>query len=223
MQVKIDHFLWGVPRLEDGIVQFLEATGVAPVIGGSHPGHGTRNALASLGAGIYFEIIGPDPAQSLEGNLGGAIAAMKSPGLIQMALSTADLTKAAAAFAAAGVAAEIVEESRVTPSGEKLCWRLCEADYTPAAIDAHLPFFIDWMNTPHPADSSPQGCLFSSICFAGPEADRVGRLWDTLGVPLTFEESEVFSSALSIETPRGTVVFAGNSPRLGLERANSDP
>lgn len=214
MQVQIDHFLWGVPQLEDGIAQFSDATGVTPVIGGSHPGIGTRNALASLGAGIYFEIIGPDPAQSLEGNLGGAIAGMETPGLIQMALSTADLTNAAAAFAAVGVTAEIVEEGRVTPNGEELRWRLCEADYAPAAMDAHLPFFIDWMNTPHPSGSSPQGCEFSSISFAGPEANRVGQLWKRLGVPSTFEKAEVFSSALSIETPRGTVVFAGNAARL---------
>jgi len=34
--------------------------GIAPVLGGRHPGGGTRNALIAPGADSYLEIVGPD-------------------------------------------------------------------------------------------------------------------------------------------------------------------
>lgn len=52
-----DHLILGIRDLDEGIRLFYEQTGVRPVVGGAHPGRGTQNALASLGAGVYVEIV----------------------------------------------------------------------------------------------------------------------------------------------------------------------
>ena len=54
--IKLDHLMYAVPDLELGMQQIHELTGIKPVMGGSHPGVGTRNALLSFSADQYLEI-----------------------------------------------------------------------------------------------------------------------------------------------------------------------
>jgi len=51
--------------------------------GGNHPGAGTRNALLSLGAQHYLEIIAPDRAQSNAPDVRG-LRKLSSPRIIRM-------------------------------------------------------------------------------------------------------------------------------------------
>ncbi len=82
---ELDHFMYAVSSLEDGIAWAQEIFQVTPDLGGAHPGQGTQNALISLGDS-YLEIIAPDPKQSLEGNLGGRLTQLAAPGLVTWVL-----------------------------------------------------------------------------------------------------------------------------------------
>ena len=209
MKSELDHVLWGVADLDQGMSAFAKMTGVMPQVGGRHPGIGTRNALVSLGETIYFEIIAPDPAQHLQGTLGGELASLPAPTLMAMALRAPDLARIAAAYDAHGIASERLDEGRTTPQGERLSWSLCEPAYDLKPMDPRRPFYIDWKGTPHPSRSAPAGCRYKSITVSGPDAAETRKLWAELGVPAELKQADRHQIMLLLTTPQGEVRFDG--------------
>ena len=86
--MRIDHFMYAMPSLDDGMDHFERLLGVRPflvvLMRGRH-----MQCLVSLGD-CYLEIIAPDPEQNLSGTLGEKLAALQSGGLVTWA-AEADL------------------------------------------------------------------------------------------------------------------------------------
>src|SRR5579863_1970383 len=83
----LDHVLLGVRDLDEGISFMEKKSSVRAIVGGSHPGAGTRNALLSLGTERYLEIIAPDPQQnSSPSALHKGLSELASPALISWAV-----------------------------------------------------------------------------------------------------------------------------------------
>ncbi len=180
MKTVLDHLLWAAPDLDSGNALFEQITGISPVIGGTHPGFGTRNALTSLSDDEYLEIIAPDPSQELAGTRGALIAEMTRPQMLTFALRAADLKAVAKGARDAGVTVEDpIDMSRATPEGRRLEWRVMRLadDRWPG----RLPFFIDWKDTPHPAQTTSGGCKLDDMYTLTPDPQALSRVYDAIG------------------------------------------
>jgi len=197
---KLDHIMYATSDLGQGIAEIEALTGVTPAIGGSHPGMGTRNALLSLGANQYLEIIAPDPEQDHDGNLAGELIAHGGSGIRGWAVATDDILKTKKISADRGLDPQpVVDMNRTTPKGVRLDWQLFFLSRGP-----QMPFFIDWMGSPHPAQTTPQGCSLANFTVTVPDAENYRSVMDALGVDVTVSGGSPGFSA-ELDTPNGRV------------------
>jgi hypothetical protein len=203
----VDHLLLGVADLDRGIDWIDKNSGVHAAPGGVHPGAGTRNALLSLGAGHYLEIIAPDPGQA------GAkddrhLRELPSPRLIALALTTTDIDSVAAKARKARLEVSGPRDgSRRLPSGQVLSWRtLAIVNDLGAGPIQPVPFFIQWApGSPHPSSASPQGCVLESLEFAHPDPPRLNVVFEALGLDGDVAAGSEVRIIARLKTPNGRV------------------
>ncbi len=176
--MTLDHIILAGPELEALEALVHERTGVSPVRGGRHLGHGTHNAMLGLGERYYLELLATDPAQG-GGPFAATIAHLRAPALHTWC-------------AQAGTAATLAERARaldLTPRRERmqrrrpdrsmLVWELVFLDGHP--YGPLVPFFIDWQKSKHPAATLPRGVTLSSLVLTHPDADGLADLLARLG------------------------------------------
>jgi hypothetical protein len=203
---RVDHLMFAVADLNDGIAQIEAATGVRAQLGGSHPGRGSHNALLSLGPRVYLEIIAPDPQQAQPRSLESlGLSASRSSRLVSWALNAADFERLVADAGAKGYPMTApANGERRQPDGHVLAWR------TTALVDQRIgdglvPFFIDWGATEHPAVTSPQGARLVSLRAQHPSSRSLQPIYDALGVPLQIENGSEPAMIAVLDTPRGRI------------------
>ena len=209
--MKIDHFMYAVADLDEGMTWAEDAFGVAPAFGGSHEGLGTRNALLSLGD-TYLEIIAPDPAQSVESQMVTGMAAMSAGALVTWA-AQGDLAATRGLLQQAGTpSVGPVETRRRTAEGGLLVWDLL----FPQGGGYGMPFFIDWRESPHPATTKPVGGELVSFEISTPDAGELGAVLAGLGLGVELSEGEP-EMRVVIEGAKGTVTLLSTRESRGLQ------
>lgn len=202
----LDHLLWGAPDLDAAAASFHAMTGATTAIGGSHPGHGSRNRLAALDRGRYFEIIAPDPAQDPTQGRGAELAALAGPGLYAFALQSDDLPSVAVAARAAGCGTDGPRKmGRATPDGGRVDWSILYLTHPVFAGTLH--FVLDWGSTPHPSTVAPKGCTLKSFAVLRRDPAPLRALYRAIGVPVDVHGAIADGFVAHLGTPKGDVVL----------------
>jgi hypothetical protein len=208
--MNIDHFMYAGPQLGPLCASFQALTGVEPQPGGRHPQLGTCNRLVGSGGSLYLELIAPDPSATATSPMRSGIEALDRPGLHRFVMNATggDLGALQATYARARIPAQAHDMHRVTPAGATLRWRLLVPDTNRFGLFA--PFFIDWLDTPHPASSLPAD--FTTLrCEAGhPCAGELSALWAELGVGIELHPSDAPYMQLLVQTVRGDLALTSN-------------
>src|SRR5262245_27283890 len=141
MSAQFDHLVVGIRSLGGGIGQFKHLLGVEPAAGGTHPGRGTENALASLGPDEYLEIIAPQ-AEARLSDSDAKLRELDRLTIVSWAVAVDNADNVRETLKAKGFATTLPQHgSRVTPSGERLEWEVFKVS---DAKIAGAPFFIEW-------------------------------------------------------------------------------
>jgi len=202
VQVVLDHILWGAPDLGAAETLFAGLSGIWPGPGGVHDGFGTRNRLLSLGDGLFFELIAPDPAQSLVGNRGGRLARLSAPGLIAASVRSNDLPGLREAAQRIGLPTEgPIAMGRTRADGVRLTWEILHFG---SGQDADMiPFAIDWKSSPHPSASSRGGITLESLTALHPEEERLAGIYEALGIRIDVRRADRAGFQAVLATPKG--------------------
>jgi len=207
---EIDHLVYASPDVDAGVRYIQELTGAEAVVGGSHVGRGTQNALLTFDERTYFEIIGVDPNQPApSAPRGFRLDSLVEPGLVAFAVhptGAETIEDVAGVIASRGFdAGTLLAMSREKPDGELLEWRLSTGGDTGHRLGGALPFVIDWLGQPSPATSLPSMGSLAKLSVQHDDA-RIGVVLKELGLG-TAVEFTVGAPKLSatIDTPRGVV------------------
>ncbi|MEM7077527.1 MAG: VOC family protein [Pseudomonadota bacterium] len=201
MDTRIDHFMYAVPSLDEGMAWARDTFGVEPAYGGAHVGLGTCNALLSLGTN-YLEIIAPDPAQDFAGTLGEKFANLSTGGMVTWA-AEGDLNAIAAMLQDLGMQTLGPNRTeRKTADDDLLVWDLLFP--LGSSEDGRMPFFIDWLACANPRDTNPVAGEFRALTIASPTAEDLAAKLTSIGLELAIENGRP-AITVAIDTPRGPV------------------
>jgi hypothetical protein len=199
----LDHLVYATPDVDASIDDLEKRWGVRAAMGGKHPG-GTHNALLALGDGGYLEIIGPDPEQTITPGqpMAFGIDRLKEPRLVTWAIKAPGIAERVARARRGGYdPGDPQPLSRKRPDGLLLEWRLTRAPVQRG--DGLVPFLIDWGDTPHPAESTPGGCVFASLRAEHPDPGTVRALMRAVGEELDVRSGPAPALIATIHTPNG--------------------
>lgn len=219
MRPVLDHVVVTVPDLDEAVLAFTRDTGVQPVMGGTHPRRGTRNALVALSwrgaCRRYLELLGPDPEQ---GDVpADAVMLDAAP-----ALGDGPRVHAWAVRIEDGDPADFVDRGRsrgldmgefapgrrIRENGSELRWRM--AVPRPLGFGGLQPFVVDY-DGEHPTEAIRPGVELLGLHLAHPEPDSVAGHLAALGLDgdldLAVAEARQPSLRITVRTPDGPLTL----------------
>jgi hypothetical protein len=214
----LDHIIWAAPNLDHATERFESLTGVRPQYGGRHASGLTHNALVALSARCYLEILAPTGDDASHDDEWSRFArATPEPRLLTYCMrSPLPLHELAPLAAAAGCSlGTVAANGRTTPDGAALRWQWLAPKQ--AIFGRAFPFFIDWQDSPHPAESfagaqpnaahAATAIRLAHFAVGHPEAASLAALLTRLGSPIATYVAPDLEFQLQLDTPRGTVTL----------------
>jgi hypothetical protein len=204
----LDHILLGCRDLDEGIAFVEQHTGVGPMVGGVHPGRGTRNALLSLGKMHYLEIIAPDPAQASMAagppSMLYTLRHLEKPRIVTWAMHTINIESVAQRLRQFNIAfAGPTPGSRKRPDAQMLHWQTLNLNDDQNGM---LPFFIQWGDgSPHPSIDAPSGCRLESLGAVSPAPQELSATLQRLGLEVQVKQAAKSELRARIVGTRGTL------------------
>jgi hypothetical protein len=209
----LDHIIWACHDLQHAVRHFEALTGVRPQYGGRHASGLTHNALVGLGGRCYLELLAPAEPTAIHDDAWAQFArAAREPRLftycMRSPLPLDELAPLAASLGCRG--GSVAGNGRTTPEGIHLRWQWFGPSLEP--FGRAFPFFIDWLDSPHPAESFAEVQPHAAIRLARfavglPAAAALRQALIPLTSPVETYVAAGLEFELRLDTPRGIVTL----------------
>jgi hypothetical protein len=169
----------------------------------------THNALVGLGGRCYLEILAPvGPARPDDDEWCRLARSAPEPRLLTYCLrSPRPLSELASICTAFGWKnTGVASNGRITPEGVRLRWQ-----WLAPAVERFglaFPFFIDWLDSPHPAESLDPAqpgseILLQRFAVGHPDAAELGRTLGEIGSAVDTYTADSVQFRMQLQTPLG--------------------
>jgi len=213
---SLDHLVYGVPDLEEGIDHLEKLLGVRAVFGGQHKGIGTHNALLALSKNSYLEIIAPDPLQQpyrhedrhrFGKSMWFGMHNLSQPKLLTFAIKSNRIAEQLKQARQLGFPlGDVQNGSRDKPDGTRLSWQLTNPSQL---IEGGIvPFLIDWGESAHPAESMSATCELISLEATHPLAEDLNQKLSAMNVWMKCSKGEEKKLMATLKSPNGVVMLS---------------
>ncbi len=205
---KIDHIVYAVPNLQQGMDDFEKLSGVRPTYGGKHLHQGTHNALVNLGENIYFELLAIDPDNNnVPAPLWMGMNLITEPTITRFAIKSNDMERDCSILEKINpLLAETKTGMREKKDGTILNWRLSIPLASPKI--EMIPFLLDWQDSQHPTESLKQNCSIIDFRLHHPAASTLKKQLIPFELGLEIMESDTIAFELKVKSPNGTLVLS---------------
>ena len=202
---ELDHLVYAVLDLGEGVAALEELLGVPSSPGGQHLGLGTHNRLFGLADGAYLEVVAPDPDQPAPSRPRWfSLDALQEPRMASWCIRAGDLREAIETTRRAGLdLGEPTSGSRKRPDGSTLAWTF--TDPWSDRAGGVVPFCIDWGGGAHPSDTLPAECACLEVRLEHPTPADVQDALRALGLDTPVSKGHAPRVIARIQTPDGIV------------------
>lgn len=205
--LTLDHVIWAVPNLEEGMQDFRARTGIEPTFGGEHTNGVTANYLVALGPCLYLEIVGPKQGANVQ-DLGDRASGYSKPNVSGFAFRyNLNGDKESIAKKLQLLLGEFRDGGRIKPDGTELKWRTSQL----IGLDlgaGKFPFIINWLTEPHPAQTLPQGqASLVSLTLAGDGVRTLKEVVEEGDLPMVLQPAGRKGIWMQLDTPKGRVIL----------------
>jgi hypothetical protein len=204
----IDHIVYAVFDLEEGMRYFADLLGVTPVFGGYHATRGTKNALLNLGNSCYLEILAIDEDNTdVSPPRWMGIDLLEQPQVTRWCMGTPSLVANQAVLQQYNpLLGDIQRGERRTASGDLLQWEMTLP--LPSPQVEVIPFLIDWSGSAtHPTQNLPQQCQLQGLQLSHPQPAEMEEVLVALGFPTKVLPRAAPRIQLSVLGAKGLVVI----------------
>ena len=206
--LQLDHLVYGVPDLEQGINDLEKLLGVRAIFGGQHKGIGTHNALLALSKNSYLEIIAPDPLQQPFGkSMWFGVHNLSQPKLLTYAIKSNNISEQLDQARQLGFQlGDVQKGSRDKPDGTRLSWQLTNpSELIEGGV---VPILIDWGDSAHPAESITAICELINLEATHPHAEDLNQKLNAMNVWMKCSQGEEKKLTATLNTPKGIVTLS---------------